>query len=182
LRGRLHVVRDGKAVASAVSSYLSPKAVVLESRISGSGLYAVALILKGELVIDYAHGRGRYVDGVEAERLFSAGQDYMIQVGDDLFFAAVEPGDREDADVVNHSCNPNCGVVDSLKFVAMRDIRAGEEITVDYAMTESSDYRLECRCGSRTCRGVITGEDWRSETLRARYGRYFSDYLRERMP
>ena len=37
----------------------------------------------------------------------------------------------------------------------MRNIKAGEELTWDYAMTEASDARIECLCGAPNCRGII---------------------------
>jgi len=33
-------------------------------------------------------------------------------------------------------CDPNCGIVDDIKIVAIRDIRKNEEITVDYDTVE----------------------------------------------
>ena len=38
----------------------------------------------------------------------------MIQVDDDLFFAAMGDDDLEDEDFINHSCEPNCGIRGSL--------------------------------------------------------------------
>lgn len=47
----------------------------------------------------------------------------------------------------------------------MRDIAAGEELTIDYAMIEDDETELECRCGQVFCRGTITGRDWRRPEL-----------------
>jgi SET domain-containing protein len=41
---------------------------------------------------------------------------------------------------LNHSCGPNCGVQGLFDFVVMRDIKAGEEITTDYAMRDDSNW------------------------------------------
>ena len=79
---------------------------------------------------------------------------------------------------INHSCDPNVGFRGQVVYVAMRPIRAGEELCHDYAMERSDDYELECHCGSTLCRGMVTGEDWKSPELQQRYGRYFSIYLR----
>lgn len=105
----------------------------------------------------------------------------MIQVDDNLFFAAVKENDFEDADYINHSCDPNCGIKGKLVVVAMRDIEPGEEITLDYAMMESSDYSFNCNCGSSNCRKVVTGEDWKREDVQKKYQGYFSDYLAEKI-
>jgi SET domain-containing protein len=41
-----------------------------------------------------------------------------------------------------------------IQFYALRDIRPGEEITVDYEMTLHPDTK-RCSCGTKTCRGTI---------------------------
>jgi uncharacterized protein len=82
------------------------------------------------------------------------------------------------ADYVNHSCDPNCGIVGSVLLVARRRIAAGEEICFDYAMTDTDDYdEFECRCGSEQCRGVVRGSDWKRAEIQDRYQGWFSSYL-----
>ena len=44
-----------------------------------------------------------------------------------------------------------------------------------------SEERMECRCGTPSCRGVVTGDDWRLPELQARYAGSFSWYLAERI-
>ena len=62
--------------------------------------------------------------------------------------------------------------------VALRDLAAGDEICIDYAMCDGSPYdEFECGCGTPTCRGRITGDDWRRPELQARYAGYFSPYF-----
>ena len=77
----------------------------------------------------------------------------------------------------NHSCDPNIGMRGEITFVAMRDIRAGEELTHDWAMTDDDDYSVECKCGAPNCRGMLTGKDWQRPELQARFAGYFSVYL-----
>ena len=67
---------------------------------------------------------------------------------------------------VNHSCDPNCELIEweitneetgekvyELWLHTVRDIDAGEELTIDYAW----DWRaaIPCECGSPNCRGWI---------------------------
>jgi hypothetical protein len=59
----------------------------------------------------------------------------------------------------------------------MRDIRAGEELTHDWAMTDDDDYSVECNCGAPNCRQILTGKDWQRLDLQERYANYFSTYL-----
>src|SRR3989338_6894627 len=129
-------------------SYISLKARKKKSRFGGDGLFATVKIFKGEHVVDYTDGPGRLLSLKEANSFYHKGSDYMIQTGDDRFFIATNTDELEDADFINHSCDPNCGIRGSLEIVAMRDIEPGEEITIDYAMSESSDLHMECSCSS----------------------------------
>ena len=57
----------------------------------------------------------------------------------------------------NHSCDPNTEFV-GLNLVARRDIRSGEELTVDYATFYDRHMTpFDCDCGSRNCRRRVFG-------------------------
>ena len=157
-------------------SYLSPKTEVHESNIHGRGLFAIANIAKGERI---AVKGGHIVDKkVLCEKIAPRLGPVEIQIDDDLFIAPVTEEERELSMLyLNHSCNPNLGLRGENTFVAMRDIRAGEELTHDWAMTDDDDYSFECNCGARDCRKTLTGKDWQRPDLQKRYAGYFSAYL-----
>jgi hypothetical protein len=90
---------------------------------------------------------------------------------------------------VNHSCNPNAYEFfdgDSSYIVARRDIRAGEEITVDYNINITNGTAWPCSCGSARCRGEVAGdffrlpEEWQHE-YRALLAGWFVERNRERV-
>jgi len=162
-------------------AYISPKLQDSASSIQGGGLFAVAPIIKRELLLDFTAYKDRYVTALEADRLYAGGFDHLLQVDDDRFILTVQGDEPSAFGHVNHSCDPNCGIRGSFEFVAMRDIKLGEEITIDYAMIDSSDYKIKCKCGSGRCRGVITGNDWKSPGLQKRYAGYFSKYLAKKI-
>lgn len=81
---------------------------------------------------------------------------------------------------INHSCEPNCGVKDKFKIVAMRNIKEGEEVTWDYEMTEDYLWRMKCRCGSKDCRGKIGAFRNMPENVRQKYAGFISDWLIEK--
>jgi len=58
-----------------------------------------------------------------------------------------------------HSCDPNSWLeVETRLYHALRDIRPGELLTMDYNATEDVLYRpFECRCGADNCRGYVAG-------------------------
>jgi hypothetical protein len=157
-------------------SYLSPKTEVRQSKIHGRGLFAIADIAKDEIV---AVKGGHIVDGKTLrERITPELGPVEVQIGDDLFIAPVSDEERELSMLyLNHSCDPNLGVRGEITFVAMREIRAGEELTHDWAMTDDDDYSVECQCGASDCRKILTGKDWQRPDLQKRYADYFSAYL-----
>src|SRR5262252_3947499 len=128
-------------------SYLSPKTEVHESNIHGRGLFAIAKIAKGER---NAEKGGHNVDKKDlCEKIAPRLGPVEIQIDDGLFIAPVTEEERELSMLyLNHSCNPNLGLRGEITFVAMRDIRAGEELTHDWAMTDDDDYSFDCNCGA----------------------------------
>jgi SET domain-containing protein len=157
-------------------SYLSSKTEVRESKIHGRGLFAIADIAKSEIV---AVKGGHIVDGEALrEQITPRLGPVEIQIDDDLFIAPVTNEERELSMLyLNHSCEPNLGVRGEITFVAIRNIRAGEELTHDWAMTDDDDYSLECKCGAANCRKTLNGKDWKRPDLQKRYAGYFSAYL-----
>ena len=157
-------------------SYRSPKTEVRESEIHGRGLFAIADIAKDEVV---AVKGGHIVDRKTLrEKITLLLGPVEIQIDDDLFIAPVTDEERELSMLYsNHSCNANLGVRGEITFVAMRDVRAGEELTHDWATTDNDNYSVECRCGAPNCRKTLTGKDWQRPDLQERYAGYFSAYL-----
>jgi len=151
-----------------------------ESKIHGRGLCAKADIDKGEIV---AIKGGHIIDRETLRReITPALGPVEIQIDDDLFIAPVTADERELSMLYsNHSCNPNIGMRGEITFVAMRDIRAGEELTHDWAMTDDDDYSVECNCGAPNCRKRLTGEDWQRPELQKRYAGHFSTYLAKKI-
>jgi len=82
---------------------------------------------------------------------------------------------------INHSCDGNSWYNGDEKLVACRFIKKGEEITYDYALTESHlSFKLQCFCGKPNCRGTITGDDWKIEELREKYNGHFLEYINKK--
>jgi hypothetical protein len=73
-------------------------------------------------------------------------------------------------------------MLDARTVGARRDIAAGEELTLDYALfSVAPEWRMECHCGSSLCRGVVTGNDWRLAELQERYAGHFSPFINARI-
>jgi len=156
-------------------SYISPKAAVRKSPIHGRGLFAIKPVRKGEIV---AIKGGHIFDRKKLKEIQPRLGPAEIQIGEDLFIGPLTRGQREGSMIFsNHSCDPNIGVAGQIVFVALRNIRAGEELTHDWATTDDDTYRLKCNCGAANCRRVITGKDWKRRDLQEKYGDHMSWYL-----
>jgi hypothetical protein len=160
------------------SGYLSPRLEVRSmSQKGGYAVFARVALKKNEVLAVWG-GRVATLDQVLA--LPRAEQGHTIQIFDELYLAPMDM--EEPADYINHSCSPNAGVCGQISLVAMRDISVNEEITFDYAMADSSSFdEFDCFCGAATCRGRVTGSDWKRPELWARYDGYFSAYLQVRI-
>lgn len=160
-------------------SFLSPKTAVRESPIHGCGLFATADLVKNEIV---AVKGGHIVTREQLREITARLGPVEIQIGDDLFIAPVTDEERELSMLYsNHSCDANIGVRGEITFVALRDIRADEELTHDWCVTDDDDYSVKCNCRSSNCRGTLTGKDWQRPELQERYAGYFSAYLAEKI-
>lgn len=85
---------------------------------------------------------------------------------------------------LNHCCDSNLWMIDEVTLAARRDIAAGEELTVDYALvTVQPDWVLDqpCHCGSPVCRHTITGNDWKLPDVQQRYYPHFSPFINARI-
>ncbi len=158
-------------------NWLSPKAHARPAEHKGMGSFAIEPIAAGETVAAFG---GWVVDGATLATQVPDRVSRTMQIDDDLYLL---PGEKsEHGDFINHSCDPNCGLLGATVVVAMRDIEVGEELTFDYAMSDGSDYdEFDCLCGTSRCRGVVTGRDWRLPDLHAMYEGWFSPYLARRI-
>jgi uncharacterized protein len=158
-------------------NWLSPKAQARPAGGKGWGSFAIEPIGKGETVVAFG---GWVVTRAVLSTLIEDRQHRSIQVDEDLYLVSSDT--PEPGDMLNHSCEPNCGLVGGTLLVAMRDIAVGEEVTFDYAMCDASDYdEFACLCGEPTCRGTVTGSDWRDPVIQAKYMGWFSPYLMRRI-
>jgi len=113
---------------------------------------------------------------------------YMVSEG---IYRGSDPHEQDNIPIeeqneyyVNHSCDGNAWYEGADLLVAKRDIKAGEEICYDYALTETNpDWCLSengCLCGTKKCRGKVTGNDWKLlPRLQNEYEGHFLPYINE---
>jgi SET domain-containing protein len=118
----------------------------------GLGIYAKENIPTYSVILDI-----KYIREVTKENPLSESEkhlrDHQHYWPDGRTFIVAEP-----ECYLNHSCNPNAYIYSAGKqffIIAKKDIKSGEEITVDYEIqTTGVDSSWECKCGAINCRGM----------------------------
>ena len=141
------------------------------------GVYATESISAGTHTVVFG---GFVTQGPKFRQLPEYRQRHSLQIGEDLFLACGQT--LNEADFINHSCEPNLGFVSEIILAAVRHIEPGEELTFDYATCDSMPYdEFECACASPTCRVKVTGEDWLSPAIQQLRAGQFSPYLQRQI-
>ncbi len=163
---------------------MNSNVIVKKSKIEGIGTFAKHDIPEGEVILTTD---GVVIHNFEVDQEpYKALRETCFQYDLGKYFCPVDKKSLNGVFLVNHSCDPNCGIKDRVNLVAIHNINTGEEITFDYAMTDA-DYEgmnclpteaINCQCGSSICRGVISGSDWRKKKLQSKYKDYFSNYIK----
>jgi hypothetical protein len=180
---------------------LSSKVEVKSGGIHGFCWFAANDIKSGEMVWTAKSDDGssphlnfyRTIDQINAmpETVRTNFLDLAYQVSDGLWLG-IDPDAPPSPELVklqyelyiNHSCDGNVWHETDDLLVARRDIRRGEELCYDYALTESDPNWLlapRCLCSATDCRGRVTGEDWRLPQVQAKYGKHFLRYILEKI-
>ena len=154
---------------SSPESSVKPKAggrriQVRKSGVHGKGVFSVAPIKKGEVLIEY---KGEVISWKEALRRHphdpaQPNHTFYFHIDDGRVIDGNVKGN--DARWINHSCEPNCEAdeVDGRVYIkALRNISAGEELNYDYGLIIDEPYtpkllsEFPCWCGSEQCRGTL---------------------------
>jgi len=142
--------------------------------ISGYGIYATQDIGTGELIFAGEERAQRLVTRSYVEQNWSVHEQrifrrYAYPVSPEVYlFWDDNPSEWAPQ---NHSCAPNSGY-HGLNVVALRNIRAGEELTLDYGnFLDENAESFECKCGAPNCRGLVEGKSQNSVTDREKFTR-----------
>jgi len=163
-------------------TWIDPRIEFRKSPISGDGMFAREPIQKGETVCIV--GGVVMTDSEFADFQTTHSFYNSIQVDKNLHLVEDPEVTRASEGSMNHSCDSSAWMADEVTLVARRDIEAGREVTVDYALfTTQSNWMLDnrCHCGSPDCRRVITGDDWRREDVQERYQNHFSPFINRKI-
>lgn len=162
-----------------IHRWLTPKAESYDSPAHGLGIRAKEDIKEGEDILVYG---GVIIDKSQTQEYWDLMGHIGTQIDDNFFIVPTSREEIKARGTINHSCEPSCGFKDQIQLFAIRDIKAGEEITLDYAFCESLyPMNFECKCGAKSCRKVVTNNDWKIKEVQEKYGKYFSPYLKRKI-
>jgi SET domain-containing protein len=126
---------------------------IRKSKINGQGCFANIPFKRGRKIAEYA---GERINDLEAQK--RARRRRILRICDiDGRFSIDGSRGGNGTHYINHCCEPNAymrTLYGHVLFFALRDIRAGEEITIDYEQTLHPDSK-RCFCGAKNCRGTI---------------------------
>ncbi|MBI5797703.1 SET domain-containing protein-lysine N-methyltransferase [Candidatus Woesearchaeota archaeon] len=113
----------------------------------GRGLFAAKDIAKGEHILTLT---GKVITQEEVDNKPEKQQANALQIEYDFYMDLEEPGV-----LINHSCNPNTGIQKDKEVIAIRDIKAGEEMTWDYSTSVDGGWTMPCGCAEKNCRKKV---------------------------
>jgi hypothetical protein len=144
------------------------------SKIAGKGVFASKDFSKGDIVFILKGEVRKWV--VKDKETSSEGPNW-VGIRHGVWIDPAEP-----AVFLNHSCNPNIGIKGSVTFVALRNIKKGEEVAFDYSTTEDDLlWRLpfKCACGAKNCRSSIRSIQFMPKQVFKAYLPYVPKYFQK---
>jgi len=146
--------------------------IVKEAGNKGLGVFALRDFAKGEFILRRRYGK--VVVNCEIERLSEEDQRHLCELDWETSAVLLPPGCY-----LNHACDPNA-MRQGVNVFAWKDIRQGEEITIDYRLNAFDGGRYECLCGSEHCPGYVMNSFFAlSEEQQRLYLSYAPMFIRE---
>ncbi|MEZ6094835.1 MAG: SET domain-containing protein-lysine N-methyltransferase [Pirellulaceae bacterium] len=160
-----------------VHSWLSERCCIQASNLGGSGVFTRCNLEPHELVAVWGGQILSEDEIAKMQEAFPALEAKSIRVAPGFRLASSSLFARDDAEMFNHSCDPNLGMVGSLMIVTRKAVPEGAELTVDYETIDDVPNSFECRCKSPDCRESISGEAWKDAAFRQQHCGYLSSYI-----
>lgn len=148
------------------------KISIQKSDIHGNGIFALQDFEKGCDIFDL---KGKLVYFANNNKNDSLSNPDWVGIGKNLWMEVEKPGLN-----LNHSCKPNAGIKGEVSIVALQDIKQGEEITIDYSITEEDHFWvMDCHCNASICRKSIRSIQYLSVETINTYMPFVPDYFQK---
>ncbi len=114
----------------------------------GRGVFASRPFSHGERILTF---NGLRINANDPIHYQPAGAN-LLQTGKRTYLLLNEPGI-----FLNHSCEPNTGIVHGRTLIALTDIDKDDELRFDYSTTmDDGLWTMDCKCHNHSCRGLIS--------------------------
>ncbi len=124
------------------------KIYVGKSKIHNKGIFAGSNIKKGEIVFIIKGKLVKFFVHNKKDALYGPN---WVGISKNIWIDPNKP-----SKYLNHSCNPSCGIKGKVNVVALKDLKKGDEILIDYSIIEEEKlWYMNCNCGNKNCRGKV---------------------------
>ncbi|MDP2749803.1 MAG: SET domain-containing protein, partial [Nanoarchaeota archaeon] len=127
---------------------------------NGEGTFASRNFKKDDNILCCSYRKikkAKIVHRKDIQKLSKKDQNHLDFIGRNQYVV-----DYSHISKINHSCNPNSYVkyknIKEKCIIALKAIKKGEEITVDYATSAIDAWTMKCHCKSKKCRKIIYGD------------------------
>ena len=145
---------------------------IATSKIEGMGVMIGENAEKGDLI--------RYIKGEMKFKHIETKKDSLdnpnwVGIGKDAWIDPEKP-----YKFLNHSCNPSAGVKGKVSLCALKNLKEGEEVTVDYSTIEGDAmWEMKCGCGEKNCRGIIRSIQYLPKETFKKYLPFVPNYFQK---
>ena len=149
---------DADGVVEPAAPQIDPRHAKFRLRIAPSkihrwGIYAAEPIPARRKIIEYT---GERISRRETKKRSEERElNYLFTL--DKYWTIDGSVNGSGAQYINHCCEPNIVariVKGHIIYVSMRDIKKGEELSIDYHFAKDVE-QVACGCGAKNCRGTI---------------------------
>jgi hypothetical protein len=159
------------------------KYIIKKTNKKGKGLFASKDIKEGELVFYVNLSKQKSFSLDEINKHIERESNHWDYIGHGIYVLTFHP-----YSYMNHSCNPNILIkyksMTKSEFIAMCNIKKGEELTYDYGVNALDiigtgkyitigNKIMKCKCGSKNCRKKIFADFFKQPVeLQRKYYKY----------
>lgn len=145
---------------------------ICKSKIEGFGIRLGEDVIRGEII---SRIKGELKFKVNKSKKDALANPNWVGVKKDHWIDPEKP-----YKFLNHSCNPSVGIKGSISITALRDLKEGEEITIDYSTIEGDPrWEMQCFCSDNNCREVIRSIHFLPKEQFNKYLPFVSNYFKK---
>jgi hypothetical protein len=145
--------------------------IVKDAGNKGKGVFALRDFAPGDFIF---RRHGKVIQNSDIPQLSSEDQLHFCELDWETSAILLAPGCY-----LNHSCDPNA-IRKGVNVYAWKEIRQGEEITIDYRLNAFTGECWECLCGSAHCQRYVIGSFFSlSEDQQRTYLPYAPKFIRD---